>query len=81
MKMLQQLRNQLGPLPVTSGVRCEKHNHESDGYPKSAHPQSKGADIRIFGPRALQVVEEAGGSDFPEFVSPKKAINPAGSFT
>lgn len=59
MKMLQQLRNQLGPLPITSGVRCEKHNHESGGYPKSAHLQSKGADIRIFGPRALQLVEEA----------------------
>ena len=59
MKMLQQLRNQLGPLPVTSGVRCEKHNHKSGGYPKSAHLQSKGADIRIFGPRALQLVEEA----------------------
>ena len=27
MKMLQQLRNELGPLPVTSGVRCERHNH------------------------------------------------------
>ena len=59
MKMLQQLGNQLGPLPVTSGVRCEKHNHESGGYPKSAHLQSKGADILIFGLRALQLVEEA----------------------
>ena len=57
MKMLQQLRNQLGPLTVTSGVRCEKHNHKSDGYPKSAHLQSKGAVIRIFGPTALQLVE------------------------
>ena len=58
MKMLQQLRNELGPLPVTSGVRCERHNHESGGYPKSAHLQSKGADIRIFRPRALKQVEE-----------------------
>ena len=57
MKLLQQLRNQLGPLPVASGVRCEKHNHESGGYPKSAHLQSKGADIRIFGPRALKLIE------------------------
>ena len=56
MKMLQQLRKQLGPLPVTSGVRCEKHNHESGGYLKSAYLQSKGADIRIFGPSALQLV-------------------------
>ena len=59
MKMLQQLRNQLGPLPVTSGARCEKHNHESGCYPKSAHLQSKGAEIGIFGPRALKLVEEA----------------------
>ena len=35
MRMLQQLRNQLGPLPVTSGVRCEKHNHESGGVIRS----------------------------------------------
>ena len=81
MKMLQQLRNQLGPLPVTSGVRCEKHNHESGGYPKSAHLQSKGADIRIFGPRALQLLKKQGGLDFPELGSLKKAINPLGSFT
>ena len=59
MRMLQQLRNELGPLPVTSGVRCEKHNDHTGGYPKSAHLQSKGADIRIFGPRALKLVEES----------------------
>ena len=59
MRMLQLLRDKLGPLPVTSGVRCEKHNHQSGGYPKSAHLQSKGADIRIYGPRALALVEEA----------------------
>ena len=59
MRMLQQMRNELGPLPVTSGVRCEKHNDHTGGYPKSAHLQSKGADIRIFGPRALKLVEES----------------------
>ena len=59
MTMLQQLRNKLGSLPISSGVRCEKHNHDSGGYPKSAHLQSKGADIKIFGPRALALVEEA----------------------
>ena len=64
MTMLQQLRNKLGPLPISSGVRCEKHNHDSGGYPKSAHLQSKGADIKIFGPRALALVEEAGRIGF-----------------
>ena len=65
MRILQQLRNELGPLQVTSGVRCEKHNDQSGGYPKSAHLQSKGADIRIFGPKEMsdldarmRVVEE-----------------------
>ena len=57
MKMLQQFRNQLRPLTFTSGVCCEKHINKSDGYPKSAHLQYKGANIRIFGPRALQLVE------------------------
>ena len=59
MRMLQQLRNELGPLPITSGVCCEKHNDQSGGSPKSAHRQSKGADIRIFGPRALKLFEES----------------------
>ena len=59
MKMLQQLRDKLGALPITSGVRCEEHNKREGGYPKSAHLQSKAADIRIFGPRALALVEEA----------------------
>ena len=81
MKMLQQLRNQLGPLPVASGVRCEKHNHESGGYLKSAHLQSK---EQISG--SLDLVpyswfKKQGGSDFLELLSTRKAINHPGSFT
>ena len=59
MKMLQQLRERIGPLPVNSGNRCEEHNKKEGGYPRSAHLQSQGADIQIFGPRALQLIEEA----------------------
>ena len=59
MKMLQSVRDKLGPLSITSGVRCEKHNKDSGGYPKSAHLQSMGADIRIYGPRALALVDHA----------------------
>ena len=59
MSMLQSLRDKMGPLSITSGVRCEKHNKESGGYPKSAHLQSIGADVRIYGPRALALVEHA----------------------
>ena len=59
MKMLQELRNICGPLKVTSGYRCEQHNRDSGGYPKSAHVQGCAADIQIYGPRALKLMEES----------------------
>ena len=59
MRMLQELRNELGPLRISSGRRCEEHNRNSGGYPKSAHLQGQGSDIQIYGPRALAVVEKA----------------------
>ncbi len=59
MRMLQELRNELGPLRISSGRRCEEHNKASGGYPKSAHLQGQGSDIQIYGPRALKVVEQA----------------------
>ena len=71
MKMLQQLLNELGPLPVTTGIRSERHNHESGGYPKSAHMKSKEAYIWIFGLRALQLVEEARRIGFSRGISQK----------
>ncbi len=58
-KMLQRLRDRLGPLPINSCARCEEHNRKEGGYPRSAHLEAKAADIRIFGPRAIQVIEEA----------------------
>ncbi len=59
MRMLQRLRDRLGPLPINSCARCEEHNRKEGGYPRSAHLEAKAADIRIFGPRAIQVLEEA----------------------
>lgn len=59
MKKLQLLRDRVGPLPVNSCARCEEHNRAEGGYPRSAHLEAKAADIRIFGPRALQAIEEA----------------------
>ena len=81
MKMLQQLRNQLGPLPVTLAVRCEKHNHESDGYPKSAQLLLKEQISGSLDLEPFSWLKKQGGSDFLELVSPRKAINPLGSFT
>jgi len=59
MRKLQELRNVCGPLPISSGVRCEAHNKKSGGYPKSAHLVGQGSDIQIYGPNALEVVENA----------------------
>jgi uncharacterized protein YcbK (DUF882 family) len=71
MRMLQKLREKVGPLPVSSGARCERHNDRSGGYPRSFHLEhesgSMAADIRIFGPRALQLVEEARRIGFTGF--------------
>ena len=81
MTMQQQLRNKLGPLPISSGVRCEKHNHDSGGYPKSAHLQSKGADIKIFGPRALALSKKHGGSVSLELGFHRRVITAPALFT
>ena len=59
MRMLQELRNVCGPLPISSGLRCEIWNRKSGGYPKSAHLQGRGADIQIYGPKALKLMEES----------------------
>ena len=59
MRMLQQLRDKLGPLPINSAARCEKHNKDSGGHHASFHMQAMAADIRVFGPRALALVDEA----------------------
>ena len=59
MQKLQLLRDRVGPLPITSCARCEEHNKREGGYPQSPHLEAKAAEIRIFGPRALKVIEEA----------------------
>lgn len=59
MRMLQELRNEMGPLRISSGRRCYSHNENSGGYPKSAHLVGQGSDIQVFGPRALKIVEQA----------------------
>ena len=59
MRMLQRLRDKLGPLPINSAARCESHNKAEGGHHASFHMQAVAADIRVFGPRALALVDEA----------------------
>jgi len=42
---LQQVRDQFGPLHITSGVRCEAHNRSQGGVPNSAHVLGFAVDI------------------------------------
>lgn len=37
------------PIIITSGYRCEKHNQEENGSPKSQHMAGRAADIKIKG--------------------------------
>ena len=59
MRMLQELRNEMGPLKISSGRRCHSHNEKSGGYPKSAHLLGQGSDILVSGPRAMKLFEKA----------------------
>ncbi len=66
MKMLQSIRDEIGvPLPVTSAVRCSKHNQDvsttGPNGPHVPHERHGGrvADIHIVGANALTLVEIA----------------------
>lgn len=55
-RKLQDLREELGaPVVITSGFRCETHNRNVGGAPKSYHVQGMAADIAA-GPTGLGVV-------------------------
>ena len=59
MRMLQELRNQIGPMPVTSGFRCDTHNEVVSTIKNGPHTLAKAADILISGERAMQLFEKA----------------------
>ncbi len=49
---LEALRRMIDrPLPVTSGARCEAHNREVGGFPKSWHLKGLAVDIACSGSR------------------------------
>ena len=57
--MLQVLRDQTGPMPVTSGFLCDAHNSEVSTVKNGPHTLAKAADILISGERAMQLFEKA----------------------
>ena len=59
MRMLQELRNQIGPMPVTSAFRCDAHNSRVSKVKNGPHTQAKASDILIFGERAMLLFEKA----------------------
>ena len=60
MRMLQELRNELGPLRIISGFRCPEHNMKVASTGKNGpHTQAKASDILISGERAMMLFEKA----------------------
>ena len=59
MRMLQALRDEIGPMPVTSGFRCDAHNNDVSTVKNGRHTLAKAADILISGERAMQLFEKA----------------------
>ena len=51
MRMLQALRDEIGPMPVTSGFRCDAHNNDVSTVKNGPHTLAKAADIHISGER------------------------------
>jgi uncharacterized protein YcbK (DUF882 family) len=48
MDLLQQARNDLGPLSITSGYRCSEHNNNiSSTGPNGPHTTGKALDISV----------------------------------
>jgi uncharacterized protein YcbK (DUF882 family) len=65
--LLERMREEYGPIRLTSGCRCAQHNAAVGGVPNSAHTRGTAADIFCFGGRTrrelvdLAVVCDAAG--------------------
>ncbi|EFC90840.1 Peptidase M15A [Dethiosulfovibrio peptidovorans DSM 11002] len=44
---LEALRGRWGPLRITSGYRCPRHNSEVGGVPRSRHMKGAAADVVV----------------------------------
>lgn len=56
---LQALRDEVGPLPISSAFRCENHPVEQGKERPGTHRAGHGIDIQCSGARANEVLEAA----------------------
>ena len=76
MRMLQALRDEIGPMPVTSGFRCDAHNNDVSTVKNGPHTLAKVADILISGERGDAVVRKS-PSDWLQWhrIEPERATS------
>ncbi|MDL2298901.1 D-Ala-D-Ala carboxypeptidase family metallohydrolase [Synergistaceae bacterium OttesenSCG-928-D05] len=69
LERLQQLRNiWQKPLVITSGYRCEKHNTEVGGVPRSKHLQGRAVDVKVPASRQEEFKQLAESSGFSKII-------------
>jgi len=58
--LLQRIRDEVGPMKITSGYRCPKHNQNvSSTGPSGPHTTGRAADVLVSGSRALHLLRVA----------------------
>ena len=65
LKILNRIRREFGPMPVTSGYRCPQHPIEAAKTRLGAHTTGKAVDIGVDRDRAYRLVETALGLGCP----------------
>ena len=56
-ELADEVREELGVMPVSSGVRCQEHNDELPGsVPNSRHVRAKAMDFRVEGKTSAEVL-------------------------
>jgi len=64
---LQTLRNEMGPLIINSGTRCNVHNEKEGGKPSSEHLKGRAFDISLIGHDRGRLLGAAKKSGFRGF--------------
>ncbi|MCK5772012.1 D-Ala-D-Ala carboxypeptidase family metallohydrolase [Algiphilus sp.] len=64
-QVLQPLRDEFGPVQITSGYRCPALNRYVGGSPRSQHMQALAADLVIVDHEPVEICEWIAGSSLP----------------
>jgi uncharacterized protein YcbK (DUF882 family) len=76
MELLEKCREEYGqPMFITSGYRCEKHNHAVGGASSSAHLTGHAADIACDNPGARYILLKVFGQHFNRIGLAKEFIH------